>query len=340
MKISTSIIAPDGTKIVQSSFEGFDCPTEWVAALTAMAAAAKNAHSADGPATSSPSPPTTKPSQDGSRSRRSAVHRTDRRRRSPATKKLNNTPIELQTTWPSPGDIDNPSSHFPGGSGGAVNTLLPSDPKSPFGVNVNRLSSDTGRQSPVDVMSPAASRSIRPSLLSPNIVGDTEVNSPLIDSSAMPSSPRSIIKRTQKLEAQLEAIKDAYIPDKNELNDIVRRLYQHSSASLQPVTSMEQFGHILGRLGNVSSTVGMIYSLLSWEIFRWEEDRLVQDQGRALLVAAKQVRRRIDSILPISHILNRSTTRWLKCRIVEQERKTGQAMEEKPPEWFSAPSRT
>lgn len=298
MKISTSIIAPDGNKIVQSSFEGFDCPIEWVTALRAIAAAAKQAYFADCLATSSSSPATSRPSQDASHSRRSLVNHFERRRPAPARKTPHKTLNDLQTARPCPEDINNHSSHFPNESDELETNRLPSDPESPFGVNVSRVSSpahilDAGRQSPVDVMRQLTSRSREQSLMSSSIAGDTEVNSPnspLIDSSATTSNPCSMIKRTLKLEAQLEAIKEGYIPDKDEFNDTVRRLYQHSSTSLQPATSIEQFGHILGRLGNISSTVGIIYSLLSWEIFRWEEERLVRDEGRALLVAAKQVR--------------------------------------------------
>jgi hypothetical protein len=295
MEISTSIIAPDGTKIVQSSFEGHDCPIEWVAALSAMAAAAKNAHFADCLATNSPSPSTLNPSRDAFLSRRSSVSHSDRRRRAPATKASHKNSNNPQTTWPCPEDIYNHLPHFPDELDEHVTHLLPSDPVSPSGVNANRVSSpahviESGRQSPVDVTSQSTSKSIEQSLTSPNIAGDTEVNSTLIDSSDTTSSPRSMVKRTQKLKAQLQAIKDGYIPDKDEFNDTVRQLYQHSSASSQPVTSMEQLGRILGRLGNISSAVGIIYSLLSWEIFRWEEDRLVRDEGQALLVAAKQVR--------------------------------------------------
>lgn len=301
MKISTSIIAPDGTKIVQSNFEGFDCPIEWVTALRAMAAAAKDSYFADCRATSSPSPATSEPSQYTSHSHRSSVTHSERRRRAPATKTSRKYYNDLQTTRPRPEDVDNQASHLPNESDELVTNLPPSGPRSRLGVNVNRVSSpahmlDAGRQSPVHVRSQSTSRSIEQSLMSPNIADDTEVNSPLTDSSATTSSPCSMIRRTQKLEAQLEAIKDGFIPDKDEFNDTVRRLYQHSSTSLQPLTSMEQFGHILGRLGNISSTVGIIYSLLSWEIFRWEEDRLVRDERRPLLVAAKQVRSRITSI--------------------------------------------
>ena len=249
-----------------------------------MAAAAKNAHFADCLTTNLPSPATSNPSQDASLSRSSSVNHSHGRRCGPTTKKSHKNPNDLQTTWSCPEVTYNHSSHFPNESDKLVTNLPPLGLGSPFGVNINRVSSpthmiDAGRQSLVAVMSQSTSRSIEQSLMSPNVADDTEVNSPLIDSSATTSSPCSMIKRTQKLEAQLEAIKDGHIPDKDEFNDTVRRLYQHSSASTQPVTSMEQFGHILGRLGNISSAVGIIYSLLSWEIFRWEEDRLVRDEA-------------------------------------------------------------
>lgn len=311
IQISTSIIAPDGTKSVQSSFEGFNCPIEWVTALRAMAAAAKNTHITDRQATSSPAPTTSSPSQDAPHSHPSLVHRSDRKRGAPATRTRTSypspndlqtrisypSPNDLQTTGPGPDLIYNHSSPFPDESNESVTNRPPSSPGTPFDVDVDvgRASSpahmiDAGRQSPLDVTSQSAGRSTEQSLMSPNTAGDTEVNSPQIDNSATTATPFAMVKRTQKLEAQLEAIRDSDIPDRDEFNDTVRRLYRHSSASSQPVNSMEQLGLLLGRLGNISSAVGIIYSLLSWEIFRWEEDRLVRDEGRALLVAAKQVR--------------------------------------------------
>ena len=176
-----------------------------------------------------------------------------------------------------------------------MTSLLPLGPGSPFGVDVNGVSSpalllDTLRQPSVDVISQATNESIEQSLMSSSIAGDIGVDLSPVQSATTMSSPCSTIKRTQKLEALLEAIKDGDIPDKSEFNDTVRGLYQNSSVTSQSVTSMEQFGHILGRLGNISSAVGIIYSLLSWEVFRWEEERLVRDERRALLAAAKQVR--------------------------------------------------
>jgi hypothetical protein len=99
-----------------------------------------------------------------------------------------------------------------------------------------------------------------------------------------------MVKRMEKTEARLEAINNGYLPSKDDHNHTVRRLYNEpSSASPQPVTSMEHFGRILGQLGNVSSVLGIIYSLLSWEIFRWEEERLIHNEGQALIMAAKRV---------------------------------------------------
>ena len=299
-KISTSIIAPDGTRIVQSSFEGFDCPTEWVTTLKAMAAAAKNAHFADGPASSSPSSPTSNRSHNAFHSRRSSVHQSGKRRWAPTTPRSRKISDGLQPTWSCQQDIFSSSSSFPGNLDEAVTSLLPLGPGSPSSVNASSISSaalvvDAGRQLPMDVISQATCAPIAQSPVSSNIAGDPGVNLSLNQGAPTVPSPCSTIRRTQKLGALLEAIKDGGIPDKIELNDTVRRLHQNSSAMPQSATSMEQFGHILGRLGNISSAVGIIYSLLSWEVFRWEEERLVKDEGRALLAAAKQVRYRILS---------------------------------------------
>ena len=293
VKISTSIIGPNGTKVFQTSFEGFDCPAEWVTALKAIAADTRNTHLADSYATISPSPAISNPSRDASHSRHSLVNRSERRRCTPVAKKPRRPQNDGQTTWPSSRDTDNQSSHSANKSDRLMTNLLPPGQESLLNVNFNKSSSppytiEARQQSPVTLGSPLTSRSIEQSLISTNITHETD--SLLLDSSAMTSAPCSMIKRTQKLEAKLKAIKDNIIPDRNEFNDTIRRLYQHSSASSQAVTSMEQFGNLLGRLGSVSSAVGMIYSLLSWEVFRWEEKRLVRDEGRARLVAAKQVR--------------------------------------------------
>ena len=295
MKISTSIIAPDGTRVVQSSFEGFDCPSEWIIALKAMAAAAKSAHSANSVATSSSAPAPPSNEQDSGHPRPSPAHHAGRKNRTLTTRSSQKKPNDLQKSKSSGEGTDNRSSynaHEPDELASDRpqssqelsnhvhnNEIFPSDPVT-----------ETGSQHPAGVLRQPSNISSNQPFVPLAAAGNTPSSS--IRHDHLPTLPNqcSIIRRTQKLEAQLEAIRDNCVPLRDELNDTVRQLYQHSRASPQSVTSMEQFGHVLGRLGNTSSTVGIIYSLLCWQIFRWEEERLVREEGRALLVAAKCVR--------------------------------------------------
>lgn len=106
------------------------------------------------------------------------------------------------------------------------------------------------------------------------------------------STPRDIAsqERNKKLEVLLAKLRDHAIPDRQEHNEKVQRLYsdQESRAEGGPI-SFEQFGQLLGRLGDVCNTIGVLYSLLSWEIFRWEEERLVTSENVSELAAAKRV---------------------------------------------------
>ena len=284
MRISTSIIAPDGTKIVQSSFEGFECPTEWITTLKAMAAAARNAHPADGNEIRSPAAATSSsPNPDGSKNRGSLLRSSGKKRCAPAPRQPQRRPKDLQKAGACSGALDTPSSQFPNASSELAANRLPTTPGPSFNTNVQGILSPNAE---IDVGQLSQSNG----LCQPTIAA---IEQPDIQSITI-SSP-CLVKRAQKLEALLETIKNEYVPDREDFNNTVRRLYQHSSASHQPVTSMEQFGHMLGRLGSMSCAVGIVYSLLCWEIFRWEEDRLVRDEGKALLVAAKRVRQHIFS---------------------------------------------
>lgn len=287
MKISTSIIAPDGTRIAQSSFKGCDCPAEWITALEAMAVAAKLSQVADCPATSRPSPTTPDPSQLGIASRQSPVQHSTAERCAPARKKLLQALNDRQTTQPNLERIHNHAIHFPNDSDEVVTSLPSLSLGSPYPLMAPMI--DASRRSLMDAMNQPENGSLEQSLASSDLANESELHPAFIDSCATNSSPISM-KRMQKLEAQLETIRDSSIPEKDEFNHTVSRLYQHSDASTSPINSMEQLGHILGRLGNISSVVGIVYSLLSWEIFRWEEDRLIRDEGRPALAAAKQVR--------------------------------------------------
>ena len=120
------------------------------------------------------------------------------------------------------------------------------------------------------------------------------------DGSPMPSSPISSEdadrrrftsnKRMTKLQLLLACLRDHVVPAQQDHNDKVDKLYNNCVCSPGPVpTSMEQFGQVLGRLGNLSSTLGVVYGLLGWEIFRREEERLVREERQSSNIAAKRV---------------------------------------------------
>ncbi|MCJ1312674.1 hypothetical protein MMC25_006350 [Agyrium rufum] len=263
-----------------------------------MAAAAKSGRS-----TSSTSPTTGNSCQGASQSERSlAVHQKSTRL-TPGSRKAHRRPKETKRTRSYPEEVRAQSPRFPDGPTAYAMDLASSGSESSHVININNVPSPvqsitSGWQSPTAVTKQAGSRSQEQSHVLVSITANTNRMALSNSSSTAQANLGSLAKRTQKLEAQLEAIQDISVPNKDEYNNTIQRLYQHSSTSAQSVTSMEQFGHILGQLGNISSAVGIIYSLLSWEIFRWEEERLVRDEGKALLVAAKQIN---DKMAEVSH---------------------------------------
>jgi hypothetical protein len=124
-----------------------------------------------------------------------------------------------------------------------------------------------------------------------------------VTSCSTPSRDIASQERNKRLEVLLAKLRDHAIPDRQEHNEKVQRLYndQESRAEGGPI-SFEQFGQLLGRLGDVCNTIGVLYSLLSWEIFRWEEERLVTSENVSELAAAKRVGLRIGH-LPKARLL-------------------------------------
>ncbi|KAF3406887.1 hypothetical protein DPV78_000457 [Talaromyces pinophilus] len=57
------------------------------------------------------------------------------------------------------------------------------------------------------------------------------------------------------------------------------------------------FAGVLSRLGAFSDTIGNIYGLLSWQIFKTEEDRLVNEEGMSPNFAAKQMNQKMTEVL-------------------------------------------
>lgn len=97
-------------------------------------------------------------------------------------------------------------------------------------------------------------------------------------------------KRSKKLNLLLQRIRDQANPDPAEHNEKVKNLCDStiSFTSVVPATA-EQLGNLLGDLGHVSDVLGFIYGLLSWEVFRREEYRLITEEGQSARWAAKQV---------------------------------------------------
>lgn len=129
---------------------------------------------------------------------------------------------------------------------------------------------------------------------SPTTFGSSPRQSPTsseLFTSPAPSQAKSDLglKRMKKLQDLLAALFNHPISSVEDHNQQVEGLYSGPRIPTCPNVSIMQFAEVLGRLGNVSNTVGNVYGLLSWQIFKMEEDRLVHDEGLSPNFAAKQV---------------------------------------------------
>ncbi|KAJ5198562.1 uncharacterized protein N7498_007679 [Penicillium cinerascens] len=97
-------------------------------------------------------------------------------------------------------------------------------------------------------------------------------------------------KRMTKLQNLLTAICNHPVPTISEHNGQVEGLYNGSClpSTLHGMSSV-QFAGALSRLGNVSNTLGFIYGMLSWEIFKREEERVIREENLSPVLAAKKV---------------------------------------------------
>ena len=107
-------------------------------------------------------------------------------------------------------------------------------------------------------------------------------------------------KRLRKLELLIDSIRNYTKPSREEHNQKVLNIYNsHTCAPQLKPTSMEQLGQILGELGKLSNALGIIYSLLSWEVYRREEKRLVSEEKLSPKWAAKQVSKPLRATEPL-----------------------------------------
>lgn len=122
-------------------------------------------------------------------------------------------------------------------------------------------------------------------------------NESIQDRTGKPTSipPKSDLpsRRMAKLKALLVGLGN-YRPGNNlEHSELVRQV--STPEGDQPaVGSMKQVGRLLSRMGSRSVTAGIIYILLSWNIFREEEQDLVLTKHVSPPIAAKEVSLRLD----------------------------------------------
>ncbi|KAL8660348.1 MAG: hypothetical protein Q9202_006619 [Teloschistes flavicans] len=329
VKISTSIVAPNGTEITQSSFEGCECPAEWVTALRAMAAAAKNAHFVDSPTTGPPSPAASELGQNASPSRKNSLSHSDKRRCALSKRRSHRNPKDLQARWPGSEDICNGPSQSPIGFRELLTNRPLSDTESPSGLNVNKILTpvqvaDAERQTSAATMSQSVSRPIEQSLASPGEADDMGGIPPLV---AIISSPFSMVKRTQKLEAQLEAIENGDLPNKDGFNDTVNDKMAETSnrrarAKDWASDGRKAAGMVFSSITNLSTAVqsfalivlaGRCF-LLFWRSVAW-----------ALTHSADHVT--IDGLLKVAHFpALRERFRTSFSRIVESRQKEWESL--------------
>ncbi|KAL9578989.1 MAG: hypothetical protein Q9212_005370 [Teloschistes hypoglaucus] len=125
----------------------------------------------------------------------------------------------------------------------------------------------------------------------------SEAMSPASDQPATSISPST--KRAKKLEAVLNSLRVSQTPTLVEHNEIVEKLYK--CGGLNPChlqrLSLTRFAAVLENLCDVSSQLGFVYGLLSWEIFRQEEERLIDEVGLSSIAASKAVNKQMVETL-------------------------------------------
>ncbi|KAL8821408.1 MAG: hypothetical protein Q9223_000557 [Gallowayella weberi] len=124
-----------------------------------------------------------------------------------------------------------------------------------------------------------------------------EATTPANDQPASGISPST--KRIKKLEAMLNSLRVSQTPTLVEHNETVEKLYNSGGLNpshLQPL-SLTRFAAVLENLCDVSGQLGFVYGLLSWEIFRQEEERLTCEVGLSSIAASKAVNKKMVETL-------------------------------------------
>lgn len=96
--------------------------------------------------------------------------------------------------------------------------------------------------------------------------------------------------RMTKLRRLLDTLRNMPKPAIEEHNSQVYKLANGPNTRHQlPNMPILEFAGVLSDLSNMANTIGFIYGMLSWEIFKREEDRLISEEKISMVLAAKQV---------------------------------------------------
>ncbi|KAL9582422.1 MAG: hypothetical protein Q9203_005497 [Teloschistes exilis] len=125
----------------------------------------------------------------------------------------------------------------------------------------------------------------------------SEATSPTTDQPATSVSPSA--KRCKKLTAIMNSLRVSQTPTLVEHNETIDKLYKCGglNPSHLPQLSLPRFVAMLENLCDVSGQIGFVYGLLSWEIFRREEERLTDEVGLSSIAASKAVNKQMVETL-------------------------------------------
>lgn len=106
-------------------------------------------------------------------------------------------------------------------------------------------------------------------------------------------------KRMKKLATMLESMQAAPMPSLKEHNDTIRELMNQKDLQLEHLKNMScpQFAGILEKHCDASTAAGFIFGLLSWEVFRKEEERLALEENPSPITASKAVNKQMADTL-------------------------------------------
>ncbi|KAL9117612.1 MAG: hypothetical protein Q9187_005847 [Circinaria calcarea] len=353
----SSVLVVDENPVAQSTFHQTQCTKAWVGALQAIAQVTKTSQEPIGSRYQSPSSTLSGTFPRGLNSLHgindqaySAVEPRTARKRPVKSNEFTGNGLQARPAIASTASRDSRSTVTPQtGDDWTFATPSPSSSADTYATATAHSPTATGRRT----------SNVRPSTLSRSTTMSNVFNSPeeaSIADTRLISSPQPVdtltkptmatpstinepakyfTKRMRKLETLIDSIREHVKPSREEHNEKVINIYNSRIcvSHIKPA-SMEHLGRLLGELGKLSNALGIIYSLLSWEVYRREENRLVAEENLSPKWAAKLVSSLLTNHLPwLSEMESRLTIICLSNPAAKEEPKIGRVIEEGQLEW-------